>query len=101
MEGDARACRLLSLARIDERAQEICLAVRHPNFQFAPKSVEQAIYVDRRSFMLLYIELRVPVFPFLSSYHIPCIMPSNCLESIADAENRNVEFENPTQRILG
>ena len=50
--------------------------------------------------MLLDIELCVPIFSFFPSHHILCKMPSNCLDSIADSEDWDMEFEHPTQRIL-
>ena len=74
--------------------------MRHPNFHFASKSTEQAIYVHCRPFVLLNLELCVPVFLFFSGHDILCIMPGNCLESIANAEDWNIEFEDPTRRPL-
>lgn len=95
-QGDARACRLLLLDKNCDRTIGFRLAVRHPDFQFVSESTEQAIYMHCGSFMLLDIDLCVPIFPFLSCHYISSVVPGNGLQPVANAENWNVEFKDPT-----
>ena len=50
--------------------------------------------MDCYSFMLLDIKLCMSVLTLLSCHNIPCEMPGDCLKAVADAEDRNIEFEN-------
>ena len=67
--------------------------MRHPHLQFISEPLKQAIDVDSSPFMLLDTDFCVPIFPLFSRHHISRIMPGNCLKSVADAEDWNIESE--------